>query len=96
MSQRLIPVVLLLILVVLHGQLWFGPRSIPSVSVLQHRLDEQKAANARAQQAIDQLQSEVADLKSGLATVEEKARMDLGMVKQGEIFVQVTPRQAAQ
>ena len=91
MSQRFIPAVLLLILVVLHGQLWFGPRSIQSVSVLQHRLDEQKTANARAQQAIDQLQNEVADLKNGLATIEEKARMNLGMVKQGEIFVQVTP-----
>jgi len=92
MIQRFVPVVLLLVLVVLHGQLWLGPRGIPNVGVLQHRLDEQKAANARAQQTIDQLRSEVADLKNGLATVEEKARMDLGMVKQGEIFVQVTPR----
>ncbi|MDR0275013.1 MAG: septum formation initiator family protein [Burkholderiaceae bacterium] len=91
MIQRFVPAVLLLILVVLHGQLWFGRGSIPNVSVLQHRLDEQKAANARVQQTIGQLQSEVADLKNGLATVEEKARMDLGMVKQGEIFVQLTP-----
>ena len=46
----------------------------------------------RTQQAIDQLQNEVTDLKTGLATVEEKARTDLGMVKQGEIFVQVSPK----
>ncbi|MCB2033503.1 MAG: septum formation initiator family protein, partial [Ottowia sp.] len=56
------------------------------------KLDEQKAVNVRTQQAIDQLQNEVTDLKTGLATVEEKARTDLGMVKQGEIFVQVSPK----
>ncbi|HPR44562.1 MAG: septum formation initiator family protein [Ottowia sp.] len=92
MSQRFIPAVLLLILVVLHGQLWFGRGSVPNVAVLQRKLDEQKAANVRTQQAIDQLQNEVTDLKTGLATVEEKARTDLGMVKQGEIFVQVSPK----
>ncbi|HPK31792.1 MAG TPA: septum formation initiator family protein [Ottowia sp.] len=92
MSQRFIPAVLLLILVVLHGQLWFGRGSVPNVAVLQRKLDEQKAVNVRTQQAIDQLQNEVTDLKTGLATVEEKARTDLGMVKQGEIFVQVSPK----
>lgn len=92
MSQRFVPAVLLLILVVLHGQLWFGRGSVPNVAVLQRKLDEQKAANIRTQQAIDQLQNEVTDLKTGLATVEEKARTDLGMVKQGEIFVQVSPK----
>ncbi|MEZ5632338.1 MAG: septum formation initiator family protein [Burkholderiaceae bacterium] len=92
MSQRFVPAVLLLILVVLHGQLWFGRGSVPNVAVLQRKLDEQKAANVRTQQAIDQLQNEVTDLKTGLATVEEKARTDLGMVKQGEIFVQVSPK----
>jgi len=90
MSQRFIPVILLLLLAALHAQLWFGRGSIPNVTELQHRLGEQNAANARIQQSIDQLQSEVADLKSGLATVEEKSRMDLGMVKQGEMFVQFT------
>ena len=92
MSQRFVPAVLLLILVVLHGQLWFGRGSVPNVAVLQRKLDEQKAVNVRTQQAIDQLQNEVTDLKTGLATVEEKARTDLGMVKQGEIFVQVSPK----
>ncbi len=92
MSQRFVPAVLLLILVVLHGQLWFGRGSVPNLAVLQRKLDEQKAVNVRTQQAIDQLQNEGTDLKTGLATVEEKARTDLGMVKQGEIFVQVSPK----
>nr|MBP7454382.1 septum formation initiator family protein [Ottowia sp.] len=46
----------------------------------------------RAHTANEQLSSEVEDLKAGLGMVEEKARMELGMVKPNEIFVQVTPR----
>ena len=44
---------------------------------------------AKARAANDQLASEVDDLKSGLGIVEEKARMELGMVRPNEIFVQV-------
>ena len=40
----------------------------------------------------EQLSSEVDDLKAGLGMVEERARMELGMVKPNEIFVQVSPR----
>ena len=40
----------------------------------------------------EQLQAEVSDLKEGLEMVEEKARLELGMVKPDEILVQVQPR----
>lgn len=89
MSKRVVPAILIVLLVVLHAQLWVGRGSLPDVAALQRKLDEQKAANARAQLAIDQLASEVADLKDGLGMVEEKARLELGMVKPHEILVQV-------
>ena len=47
---------------------------------------------ADAVQALARTRAEVEDLKAGLGMVEEKARMELGMVKPNEIFVQVTPR----
>ena len=92
MSNRAIPAVLIVLLVVVHAQLWFGRGSLPNVTSLQRKLDQQIAANNRARVANDQLNSEVEDLKAGLGMVEEKARMELGMVKPNEIFVQVTPR----
>ena len=46
--------------------------------------------SAQAQQANEQLASEVRDLKEGLEMVEEKARMELGMVKPNEVFVNVS------
>ncbi|MEZ5608315.1 MAG: septum formation initiator family protein [Burkholderiaceae bacterium] len=91
MTQRIVPVVLIALLGVVHAQLWFGRGSLPEVTGLQRSLDEQKAANAKAKLLNDQLASEVADLKDGLGTVEEKARTELGMVRPNEIFVQVTP-----
>jgi cell division protein FtsB len=46
----------------------------------------------QAQHANDQLAAEVRDLQEGLEMVEEKARMELGMVKPNEIYVNVLPQ----
>ena len=91
MTSRVVPAVLIVLLVVIHAQMWFGRGSVPNVAGLERRLELQKAANTKARLANDQLASEVDDLKAGLGLVEEKARMELGMVKPNEIFVQVTP-----
>jgi len=89
MRNRLVPVILIALLVILHGQLWFGRGSVPNVSKLQSALDTQKNKNAQASLANDRLSAEIRDLKEGLEIVEEKARSELGMVKNNEIFVQI-------
>jgi len=88
-GNRFVPALLVALLVLVHAQLWFGRGSIASVSALRQQLETQKAANLRAQQANEQLASEVRDLKEGLEMVEERARMELGMVKPNEIYVQI-------
>jgi cell division protein FtsB len=89
-AKRLVPALLIALLLIVHAQLWFGRGSVASVASMQQKLDAQKAANMQAQQANERLASEVHDLKEGLEMVEEKARMELGMVKPNEIFVQVS------
>jgi cell division protein FtsB len=89
MAKRLVTAILLILLLVLQGQLWLGRGSIPNVNQLQQKLDTQKASNIQAKAANERLTSEVSDLKEGVDTVEQKARMELGMVKQGEIYVQI-------
>ena len=89
-SNRFVPFVLIVVLVVLHAQMWVGRGSLPNVAALQRKLDAQLAANHQARLVNDQLSSEVSDLKAGLGMVEEKARLELGMVKPNEIFVQVS------
>ncbi|MEO8652778.1 MAG: septum formation initiator family protein [Ramlibacter sp.] len=89
MANRFVPALLVALLLLVHAQLWFGRGSIASVSALQQQLEAQKAANLQAQQANERLASEVRDLKEGLEMVEERARMELGMVKPNEIYVQI-------
>ncbi|HMA09098.1 MAG TPA: septum formation initiator family protein [Ramlibacter sp.] len=89
MRNRIVPALLIALLLLVHAQLWFGRGSIASVSALRQQLEAQKAANLQAQQANERLASEVRDLREGLEMVEEKARMELGMVKPNEIYVQI-------
>ena len=89
MASRIVPVFLLLLLVGIHAQLWTGRGSVGHVQELRQQIAEQQAANAQARAANEHLSAEVSDLKSGLEMVEEKARAELGMVKPGDIYVQV-------
>jgi len=89
MTTRLVPLVLLLLLVGIHAQLWSGRGSVGKVQELRQQIATQQAANAQARLVNEHLAAEVSDLKGGLEMVEEKARSELGMVKQGEIYVQV-------
>lgn len=92
MVSRIVPVILLVLLGIVHAQLWLGRGSLPRVHEMQREIKVQKAANDQARQANDRLTSEVHDLKEGLDMVEEKARSELGMVKPNEVYVQFTPR----
>ncbi|CAM8649439.1 COG2919 Septum formation initiator [Comamonadaceae bacterium] len=89
MGNRWVPVMLIALLLILHGQLWFGRGSIPDVARLSKQLEEQKQLNAQALQSNERLEAEIHDLKEGLEIVEEKARSELGMVKANEIYVQI-------
>lgn len=89
MANRLVPAALIALLLILHGQLWFGRGSVPNVSRLTSQLEAQKQHNAQAALANDRLAAEIHDLREGLEIVEEKARSELGMVKANEIYVQV-------
>jgi cell division protein FtsB len=92
MGSRLVPAILLALLAMLHAQLWLGRGSVSQVNQLQQKLEQQNVANAKAQLANERLAAEVRDLKEGLEMVEERARMELGMVKPNEIFVHVSRR----
>lgn len=90
MGTRFVPAILITLLVVLHAQLWFGRGSVPQVASLAAELDLQRQKNAQAQLLNDRMVADVQDLREGLEMVEEKARLELGMVKPNEIYVQIT------
>jgi cell division protein FtsB len=88
-GARLASAALIALLVIVHGQLWFGRGSVPNVALLVRQLDEQQQRNAQAARTNARLAAEINDLREGLEIVEEKARSELGMVKANEIFVQI-------
>ena len=89
MGARFAAIVLLLLLGVLHAQLWLGRGSVTQVNALRQQLAAQTLANNQAQLRNDQLTNEVRDLQEGQDMVEEMARYELGMVKPNEVFVQI-------
>jgi cell division protein FtsB len=90
MGNRLVPIVLVTLLLLLQGQLWFGRGSLSHVAELEEKVQQKKASNDASRRTNEQLKAEVNDLKEGLNMVEERARHELGMVKPNEIFVQIT------
>ena len=90
MGNRLVPIVLAVLLLLLQGQLWFGRGSLSNVAELETKVQQKKAANDESRRSNEQLKAEINDRKEGLNMVEERARHELGMVKPNEIYVQIT------
>jgi len=88
---RLVTVGLVVLLILVQAELWFGGGGVPHVMGLESQLAAQREGNERVRAANDRLAAEVIDLKEGREMVEEKARRELGMVKPDEILIQVSP-----
>lgn len=78
--------ILLLILLQLQYRLWVGEGSFAHIKQLERGIAEQRAMNKRLRSRNDMLELEINSLKNGLAGIEEKARSELGMIKEGETF----------
>jgi cell division protein FtsB len=81
--------ILLLVLVLLQWRLWVGDGGVQELTQLEQELAAQKAENEALQQRNQMLESEILDLKNGVEAVEERARSDLGMIREGETFYMV-------
>lgn len=82
-------VFLILLLGGLQYRLWVGEGSLAQVSGLNKQIAEQQGENQRLLERNRILEAEVKELKQGMETVEERARHELGMVKEGETLYQL-------
>jgi len=87
--MRLLTLVLVALVAFIQYPLWLGKGGWLTVHELERQLQNQNAINAQLKARNDSLAAEVKDLKEGAGAVEELARYELGMLKDGEIFVQV-------
>ena len=83
-------IVLLVILIGLQYRLWIGDGGIAQGVQLKQQIAEQKAENERLFERNRVMDAEVMELKRGMETVEERARYELGMVKEGETLYLLT------
>ncbi|ODP33980.1 cell division protein FtsB [Pandoraea sp. ISTKB] len=86
--MRMVTLVLVLLLVVIQYPLWFGHGGWLYVHELRDELSAEQQKNEQLKERNDRLAGEVQDLQDGTAAIEERARFELGMVKDGELFVQ--------
>jgi len=73
----------------LQYPMWLGKGGWLQVRNLDRQLSVQQESNARLKARNDALDADVRDLKNGFEAIEERARAELGMVKQDEVFFQL-------
>jgi len=84
---------LLALIALLQYPLWFGKGGWLRVWEADRQLQAQRELNQKLEQRNTGLDAEVRDLKSGYEAIEERARFELGLIKQDEIFVQIPQKQ---
>lgn len=85
--------VLIALLILIQLKLWSSDGGIPALWELRDKLEKQHRELAVVTERNKALEAEVEDLKSGLDSVEERARLELGMIKNGETFYQLVESQ---
>jgi cell division protein FtsB len=85
--------VLVALIVLLQYPLWLGKGGWLRVWDMDRQLTEQREVNQKLEGRNAGLDAEVRDLKTGFDAIEERARYELGLVKPGEVFVQVPQKQ---
>jgi cell division protein FtsB len=89
--MRVITAVLFIFLLLLQHRLWFGKNSVPDYLALKSEVERQVENNDKLKQRNKLLYADTDDLKLGVEAIEERARNELGMIKQGETFFRIIP-----
>lgn len=81
--------ILIALLIGLQVKLWVGDGGMRDLRAIRARVSEQQVDNTKLKQRNDALHADVEDLKHGQDAVESRARLQLGLIKPGEVFYQV-------
>jgi cell division protein FtsB len=86
---KLLTLSLAVLIALIQYPLWLGKGSWMRVWEVDQQIRAQRQTNRQMQARNEALEAEVRDLKVGLEAIEERARSELGMIKQDEIFFQL-------
>ncbi|ASC58052.1 cell division protein FtsB [Vibrio vulnificus] len=87
--MRLFILVLTLLFGWLQYTLWFGKNGVSDYYTIESDIEAQQLVNTKLQARNSEMYAEIDDLKQGLDAIEERARHELGMLKEGETFYRI-------
>jgi cell division protein FtsB len=90
--MRILILFLLLLLAALQYRLWFGQLSITDYLRQQDEIATQQASNQELMKRNRMLLADVNDLRQGLEAIEERARNELGLIAEDEVFFRIIPQ----
>ena len=93
--MRWLTLVFVVLIAALQYPMWLGKGGWLQVRELDRQVTVQRDTNEKLKARNEALDAEVRDLKTGYEAIEERARSELGMVKQDEVFFQLQPRAAS-
>jgi cell division protein FtsB len=93
--MRWLALVFAALILALQYPLWLGKGGWLQVREYDRALAEQREQNARLKTRNEALDADVRDLKTGSEAIEERARNELGMMRQDEVFFQLQPAGSA-
>ena len=87
--MRWLALIFVAAIVALQYPMWLGKGGWLAVRELDRQVALQRDGNDKLRARNEALEADVRDLKSGFEAIEERARSELGMVKQDEVFFQL-------
>lgn len=87
--MRFFVLIFTLLLLWLQYQLWFGKNGVQEHQKLRQEIEQLEQGNANLRQRNQEMFAEIDDLRQGLDAIEERARHELGMIKQDETFYRI-------
>ncbi|MBO1256623.1 cell division protein FtsB [Alteromonas sp. 5E99-2] len=91
LRRNWVNLLLLVLIGALQARLWLGKHSIPDFHGFEAQVKQQQLKNANLTQRNALLKADIEDLTLGLDAIEERARSELGLIKQGETFYRILP-----
>jgi cell division protein FtsB len=94
--MRIVIYSMLLLLIAIQYPLWLGKGGWLKVYEMEKQLELHQAQNSLLTLRNAKLTGDVKDLKDGTRAIEERARVEHGMIKEGEFFIQILPTEKSE
>ena len=87
--MKWVALILVVIFTTLQYRIWFGESSFREIKQQREKVDNIRKENKELELRNQKIVAEITDLRDGKDALEERARYQLGMIKEGEVFIRI-------